>query len=645
MSTQPPDCSTFFSDDSPLAIAWPDFSVREEQRLLAERIANALVQRRSAALEAPTGTGKTLAYLVPTLLHRNRVIISVGNRTLQDHLWQGEYQKLRTSVPSLRAITVLKGCENYLCRWRLQENLQTAQRWVTEHSQTILSWLAQTRSGEIASIPLGADGRSQARQWLSVTADQCLGQRCSQFEQCFFQRARQNALQAEVLLINHTLLLSDNRLFEKGLGALLPAVDAIVVDEAHQLPDMLVRYNTEAMEGYRLQRWIRQLRALCGTELNLFPHLKAGLQQLEHIWGRIQGSIAAIAGEGVVAVQATSLVPLLKLLLALDNQLKVLPFAQQQLDLLQGALAQWRQMLSHAITSEHVIHADINGAWLRLVAGRVQSPFASLNCTESTWIFLSATLAVEGAFDYFKRVLELPALDVQIFAGPLDWPRQALLWIPDTLPEPGDETFMARWVETVLQTAASLDGGVLMLFSSFDAVTLAAGFMPERCERRILVHQPDSDRQLLLEQFRADPQSILLATGSFWEGIDVVGASLRCIAIDKLPFTPPDDILALAWKHLAAQQGKNVFTDYMVPQAVTRLRQGVGRLLRSPDDRGLVLLGDTRLLKKAYGYRFLSSLPDLPLVTNPEVVVQFLAQQGLERPVSDALSPPGGKLR
>lgn len=629
MATHYPDSSVFFREGSPLQMHWPGFVVREEQQALAQRIEQAFRQRESVALEAPTGTGKTLAYLLPALLHTAPVIISVGNRTLQDHLWRGDYQRLQDAVPGLRRLTVLKGCENYICRWRLEEGLQTGIPWIAQHWQPIAATLQQNSHGELMTLPLPDDQWQAARQWLTLSVDQCRGRYCSQFNDCYFQKARAQAQQADVLLINHTLLLSDQRLFEKGMGAVLPQADAIVVDEAHQLPDMLVRFNTEMMEGYRLQRWLRQVRTLCGQELHLFPLLKNGLQQLETVWSRIQQQITGNDSGTLVAIHAESLTPLLKLLFTLRSQVNLLPLARLQLEPLQQTLAQWQRMLSHAIADQQVIHADLSGTQMRLVAGRVQSPFATLAKDQATWIFLSATLAVEGSFDYFKRMLDRPDLAVQAFAGQPDYAERALLWVPQQLPEPAADDFMPQWVAQVLAVAERLNGGVLMLFSSFEAVQTAAACLPPALTRPVLVHQPDSDRARLLEALRQNPQSILLATGSFWEGIDVAGMALRCIAIDKLPFTPPDDLLALAWQHLATQQGKRVFQDFMVPQAVTRLRQGIGRLLRAADDCGVILLGDTRILRKTYGQRFRASLPAMAWADDLADVVDFLRRQGI----------------
>lgn len=629
MPTHPSNNLHYFSDASPLQESWPGFAVRPEQQALAEAVENALQQRQSVALEAPTGTGKTLAYLLPALLHSGRVIISVGNRTLQDHLWWGEYQKLRSCIPHLRPLTVLKGCENYVCRWQLEEKLQSGERWVQEHWQTISIGLQQSRSGEINTLPLPDTERAAATQHLTVTADQCIGQRCSRFDQCYFQQARNRAAGAEVLLINHTLLLSDNRLFEKGMGALLPVVDTVIVDEAHQLPDMLVRFNTEMLDGYRLQRWLRQVRANCAEQFGLFPGLKAGLNQLEAVWAKIREQVQQNATETLLPIAATSLLPLLKLLMTLDAGLRQVQIAQTNLQSQLEQLQAWRTMLGHAITAESVLQADNSGPHLRLIAGRVQSPFVSLAATQANWIFVSATLAVDNSFTWFKRILDLPHLQVRRFAGELDYARQALLWIPEALPAPADEDFMPQWIEQILAVANVLDGGMLLLFSSHDALQNAAQLLHGRTSRQLLVHLPGSHRQQLLQQFRQNDQSLLLATGSFWEGIDVSGTALRCIAIDKLPFAPPDDILALAWKFMAAQQGQHVFNDYMVPQAITRFRQGIGRLLRSADDRGLMLVGDTRLLRKPYGQRFLSSLPPVPVATSFADVQAFFVAQGL----------------
>ncbi len=288
-------------------------------------------------------------------------------------------------------------------------------------------------------------------------------------------------------------------------------------------------------------------------------------------------------------------------------------------------------MLQRVTAEQALLYCDLDQGALRVVAARLHNPFTTINPDSASWVFLSATLVVDGGFDYFKRSLSLPDIETHRHRLAMDYEQRALLWQPADLPLPADEDFYVAWVEECLSVARNLDGGMLMLFSSHDALQQAAALIQGRTERTVLVYEPGANRHRLLQQFRQEIDSILLATGSFWEGIDVKGAALRCVAIDKLPFAAPDDVISLAWKYKATREQGSVFSDYMVPHAITRLRQGVGRLLRAREDVGLVMLGDARLLKKQYGQRFLKALSPMALAASSSEVERFLREHELWR--------------
>lgn len=272
-------------------------------------------------------------------------------------------------------------------------------------------------------------------------------------------------------------------------------------------------------------------------------------------------------------------------------------------------------MLQQMQEEKSLLYCQVGKSGLRIFSSRLQSPFSEISHADFGWVFISATLKVDGDFHYFKDVLGLPeAVSSYVCQSALDYSNQAALWLPQGLPLPGEDGFYELWIEQLLKLEQPLRGGILMLFSSYQALQYCAQLLKGKTRRTVLVYSDKSHRQKLLQQFRQDEQSILLATGSFWEGIDIEGRSLCCVAIDKLPFIPPNDVLSLVWQQRALKTGQNVFRDYMVPHAITRLRQGVGRLLRSNSDRGLVVLGDRRLLEKEYGKRFRNSIPSMPLV-------------------------------
>ncbi|MEE2731354.1 MAG: ATP-dependent DNA helicase [Pseudomonadota bacterium] len=632
----------FLAEGGPLSRQWPGYRVRPEQIRLAQEVENAMATRVSMALEAPTGTGKTLAYLLPALLAGSKVIISVGNLTLQDHLLLGEYQKLRTLLPDLRRLVVLKGCDNYFCHYRFHQAREgqvstEAQKTIHRLWHELSIWLLQTRNGEVQSLPMSADTLSELQPWITLGADQCVGRRCPHFEECFFQKARQQAASADLLLINHTLLLSDQRLFDKGMGALLPSTDTVIVDEAHQLPDLLIRRNTHSIDDHAVRRWIKRVRKLIKGHTGLFADLPSAMQRLERMWEQIrQQLLLSDAEAGVKVVSGNSFKPLLRLLQEVNSALWSVHVAAVDVSAELRQLRDWIETLDQSDEDESVLYCDLDQGQLSVVAARLHNPFTSINSQSVSWVFLSATLVVDGGFEYFRRSLSLPSVETHSHQAAMDYSQQAVLLVPADLPLPSQEGFYPLWVQQCVTLLEYLEGGMLMLFSSHGALQEAAALIQNRTDRTVLIYEPGGNRHRLLQRFRQETRSVLLATGSFWEGIDVKGAALSCVAIDKLPFAAPDDVISLAWKYKASQERVSVFNDYMVPHAVTRLRQGVGRLLRSHDDVGLVLLGDNRILKKSYGLRFLHAIPPMPLVQSLAEAQPFLQQQGLWRRGSEA---------
>jgi len=614
------------SEAGELAQLWPGYQSREEQLGLSQQVERAISERRSMLIEAPTGTGKTLGYLLAAMTSPDKIILSVGNRTLQDHLWWGEYQKLQLMLPQSKSMQVLKGCDNYLCNHKIQQSLETGHPLLLEVWDHINQWRLQTRSGDLQTLPPAAQEKlTPLRRLISVSADQCLGKACAWFDHCFFQLARSKAAESELLLINHSLLLSDQQLFDKGLGALLPEAAAVIVDEAHQLPDMLVRHNMEMIDGYRLQRWLTKLRRQLGDELRLFSELTQRLDQLGRVWQQIETQLSpAFESQDLLAVSSRSVQPLLDIMRPLQQYLEHIQGSVANIKEYLAQLTLWVSMLSRTIEESGLLYCERSGNWMRVLAARLNTPFTGLRTSHISWVFLSATLAVGDKFDFVKRSLMLPEMDEYRFKGAMDYRKQARLWVPESLPDPANEHFYSAWTDTLLELATQVQGGMLLLFSSHKALQVCAELLRGRTERTILVYEPESNRQQLLQHFRQDQNSLLLATGSFWEGIDIQGPALRCVAIDKLPFSPPDDLMNLAWRHMARQQQRHWFNDFAVPQAITRLRQGVGRLLRAPDDDGLVVVGDRRLLRKAYGGRFLAALPDMARVESLAEAIAFL---------------------
>jgi ATP-dependent DNA helicase DinG len=632
---------SILGEHGPLAEALEGFKARPAQQQMAGRIYAALRSRQHLLVEAGTGTGKTYAYLVPALLSGLRVLISTGTRTLQDQLYHRDLPLLAGALGRPAKVTLLKGRSNYLCRARFadigrQEELLTAS---TDPLLTRLrDWSLATRSGDLAEVPELADAHP-LRPQLTSTRENCTGLRCSEFSRCHVVEARRAAMEADIVVVNHHLLLADLALKEDGFGDLLPSVDAVILDEAHQLPDLASEFFGISVSSRQIEVLIADLKhelsaaglapravttMTSATEQALLrARACLGRAERSYAWQEVSDEVR----DGIGALQPV--------LLELAGQLEAAASPSE----VQQCAARARVI---AVALGQIVGEDEQA---RLAGARTLTTFARafslqllpyeiaerfhglVSQANNAWIFTSATLAVGEDFSHFSNRLGLRDAATLRFDSPFDYAAQALLYLPPQMPDPTDLGFGDAVIATALPLIEQAGGGTFLLFTSHRALKTAAERLHGRLPSGLpMLIQGSAPREQLLRQFRASGRAVLLGTASFWEGVDVQGPALRLVIIDKLPFASPEDPVVRARIEFLSSQGENAFRDYQLPEAVLALKQGVGRLIRSEADHGVVVVCDPRLTRRAYGRIFLSSLPPMAVTRNPEEVLQRLAE-------------------
>ena len=635
-----------FGPDGPLAAALDGYSVREQQVTMAEHVATALAGHDQLIVEAGTGTGKTFAYLGPALLSGRRVIVSTGTRALQDQLFHRDLPAICSALGRPVRIALLKGRANYLCRHRLDVAEQQAyarglRREVATALPKVRAWSYVTKGGDIAELP-GFGEQDPVWPWVTSTRENCLGTECSRFDECFVLAARREAQAADIVVVNHYLLMADLVLKEEGFGDLLPGVDAIIIDEAHQLPDVAAQFL-----GYSVST--RQLAALSRD-------LTGELLLSQQMAGRVDVAITALDAQLADVLSATAGVEsrlehsqwpdrLLEALNGLAGRATELADALGPLAASEGqaAFARLRERFTEAAVRLHELTGEeLPGGvrWAETATRNVSCHYAPvdvasklsalLQAQSCAWVLTSATLAVGDDFSHFKRRSGLTQAQSLRFESPFDFPNQALMYLPKGLGEPGSPTHTRDVIHASLPVLEASGGRAFLLFTSHRALREGAEEL-QRCwgdspPVPVLV-QGTASRDQLLRSFREAGNAVLLGTGSFWEGVDVKGAALSVVIIDKLPFAAPDDPLLKARLAAIREQGGNPFFDEQVPQAVIALKQGVGRLIRDEGDFGVVMLCDTRLVTKGYGRTFLASLPPMKRTRELDEVQAFLRER------------------
>jgi ATP-dependent DNA helicase DinG len=624
LSAESMQASGCLSSDGALAAEVPGFAARPQQQQMADAVEQALANDDTLVVEAGTGIGKTFAYLVPVLLSGLKVIVSTGTRHLQDQLFHRDLPTVRSALAVPLNAALLKGRANYLCHHRLQVTRaegRLATRQQVSQLENIFDWSGRTRSGDIAELSSIAE---DAAIWPRVTsnAENCLGQQCEWFQQCHVVKARRAAQEADLVVINHHLLCADLALKEEGFGELLPGADAFIIDEAHQLPETAARF-------FGLSLSSRQLQELAQDSVNEYLRESADMQGLPEVARQLEGALRDVRlamGRGEQRAPWSKMADkpeLQKQLSALRRSLGELKEALQQqaersrgLDncyqramRLQNLLAQTTEQPPE--NHVHWFESYRQSFRINLTPLDVAENFSSQRYElPSRWVFTSATLAVNGGFEHFARRLGLEDATTLQLDSPFDFQHNALFYVPKGLPEPSHEQYTDRVLDHAEQIIRAARGRTFVLFTSYRALNIAQRRLQDSCEFPLLV-QGSAPRNELLERFRELGNAVLLGTSSFWEGVDVRGEALSCVIIDKLPFASPGDPVWQARIDALKEQGGNPFLDEQLPHAVITLKQGVGRLIRDVNDRGVLVICDPRLLKKSYGRMFLNSLPDM----------------------------------
>lgn len=623
-------------DSGPLAAGLPGFAPRVEQQEMAAAVARAMSEYATLICEAGTGTGKTFAYLVPALASGRRVIVSTGTRHLQDQLCRRDVPAVRKALGVSARVAALKGRANYLCRYRLERAGSEAHLHGSRQAGELLqvrAWAARTRSGDIAELASVAEG-SPTWPFVTSTADNCLGQECPMLGDCHVLKARRAAQEADLVVINHHLFFADMALREEGFGELLPGANAVVFDEAHQLPEVASLFFGQALSGRQLLELARDTLAESRREAADTGALERLADDLEHAAREMRLVLGTasrrapwslVRGRRPVAEAADALsraiAALTEALRAVASSSKGLESCWRRAGELGGRLAE--VLRDAADDTVHWFETRGRGFSLHTTPLDVSQSFrAHLDGQRCAWIFTSATLAVGDSFAHFASRLGLDDALTRRWDSPFDFRRQSLLYIPARLPDPGGSDHTEAVVAASLPVLAASGGRAFMLFTSHRALREAAERLARRAPYPLYV-QGTAPKAALLEHFRDSGNGVLLGTSSFWEGVDVRGQALSCVIIDKLPFASPDDPVLQARIEAVRSEGGNPFSEYQLPGAVIALKQGAGRLIRDVDDSGVLVLCDPRLLSRPYGRVFLRSLPPTPMTRDIEAVRDF----------------------
>jgi ATP-dependent DNA helicase DinG len=626
-------------EHGPFAKRIANFAVRDAQVQMAAAIEETIAQKQTLVAESGTGTGKTFAYLVPALLSGQKTLVSTGTKHLQEQLFHRDIPLVLETLGLNAKVSLLKGRSNYLCLLRLLQTRSSSRRLdkrLLTELEEISAWLPKSKTGDIADL---AAVPEDSRIWPMVTStvDNCIGQNCSYFDDCHVNKARKAALVSDVVVVNHHLFFADKALKNDGFGALLPEVQTVIFDEAHQLPDIASNFLGSSFSSWQVMELISDTRAAELKEKSLISSLIPTADELDKLTADYRLSLG-LNERRVSWFDLVDEVPNLpKKMTVLANKLGDFSELLEKASVTGEALTRCYERALELSQECHRIANDADDTvvvrWVEVARRTFRIHETPLNIgdelnayfgnQDQARVFTSATLSVNGDFDHYQQLAGLHSdTHCQTWDSPFDYYNQAVLYVPEGMPEPKEDGFTAALFEEVLPILQASSGGAFVLFTSFRIM--------QQFEEKLIDYdfnvltQGNTNKTKLLQEFTSKANSILLGTMSFWEGVDVPGDALRCVIIDKLPFESPFEPVLKARLKSMQDAGENPFMNYQVPRAVITLRQGAGRLIRSTQDKGVLMICDARLRRTHYGRIFLNSLPNMRRTSDRSKVADFL---------------------
>ena len=634
----------FFSVNGPLNDCLEDYQLRTEQVEMAKSIIGTIEDKSSLVVEAGTGVGKTFAYLYPALLKGGKVVISTATKNLQDQLFFNDIPKIREALKISVKVNILKGRGNYICKLRMENTIQEGMFFNKEdaqHLQLIKAFSDNTDSGEVSEI---SEIPETSTIWPMVTStkENCLGQDCEFYKECFLVKARKEALESEVLIVNHHLFFADFVLKDEELSEILPKANTIIFDEAHQVPLVASFFLGQFISSSQISNLIQD----CQQGLKKYPDTIKVLDTLSKDFQEIVFELKKIVSPFPARLNINNLKNYENFEETYNSLIKKLELLGMTLSKHSEENAELQKLFERSSDlnirfSSWLKKDDQNNIyWLEVFARTIQFNETPISISEqfnkfqeksdSAWIFTSATLSINGSFDHFVRLLGLEKAMTQYLQSPFNYSENAFLYVPKEIPDSNDELFNLVLVKKALPLLKASKGRAFVLVTSLKSMEQIGALLKDELKKNEIdypvITQGEGPKSDLLQRFKKHGNAILIGSLSFWEGIDVRGRALSLVIIDKLPFQSPGDPVFESKIKLLSEEGINAFMSMQLPEAIIRLKQGVGRLIRDDHDKGVMVICDKRIIEKSYGIKIWKSLPPFKRTRNESAVINFLEE-------------------